>query len=150
MNSITPLPPKTSLTDVIALFVFSLFIAGVLHLIRGQKLRLSEEIAIASKRYSIPDSKQSGLSEDPASKVRKFHSSVVAFILTWLPFLVFVTGYTCCSLLRDAGYLIFPWPLLTVSLVFGLALWVAQCIRIRSIRRVLLQGPNQHLQATPR
>src|SRR5258706_367587 len=125
MNSITPLPPRTSLTDVIALFVFSLFIAGVLHLIRGQKLRLSEEVAIVCKRYSIPDPKQSGLSEEPASTVREFHGSVVAFIITWSPFLVLVTGYTCCSLLRDAGHLIFPWPILTVSLVFGLSLWVA-------------------------
>ena len=146
MNSITLLPPRTSLTDVITLFVFSLFIAGVLHLIRGQKLRLSEEVSIVCKRYSIPDSQQSGLSRDPAPAVRKFHSSAVAFILAWLPFLVLVAGYTCCSLLRDAGYLIFPWPLFTVSLVFGLALWVAQCIRLRSIRRLLLQGPNQHPQ----
>jgi hypothetical protein len=150
MNSIAPLPPSTSLTDVVALVVFSLFMAGVLHLFRGQKLRLSEEVAVVCKRRSIPDCGQAGLPEDMLPAVREFHWSMAAFMLTWLPLVVLVTGFTCCSLLRDAGYLIFPWPLLTISVVSGLTLWVAQRIRLRAISRRLLRGPNQHLQATPR
>ncbi len=150
MNNVTPLPPRTSLTDVIALFGFTLLIAAILHLVRGQKLRLSEEVAVVCKRYSISGSTQSGVSNDLDSAVRKFHRSVVAFILTWLPFLVLVLGNTCVSLLRDAGYLIFPWPLLTVCLLFGLAVWAAQRVRLRLISRLIIRGPNQYLQATPR
>ena len=148
MKSLTSFPPRTSLTDVIALFGFSLLVAAVLHLIRGQKLRLSEEVALACKRYAISCSKQPGLSEDLVSTVRRFHTSVVAFVLTWLPFVVLVIGNTCCSLLRDAGYLVFPWPLLTVSLVSGLAMWVAQRFRLRFISRLISRGPNHLLQAT--
>jgi hypothetical protein len=40
--------------------------------------------------------------------------------------------------------------LLTVSLLFGFVLWVAQRIRLRLISRLILQRPNQHLQATSR
>lgn len=135
---------------MIVLFAFSLFIAVVLHLIRGQKLRLSEEIAVVRNGCSVSGSNRPNPSEDLVSIVRKFQRSVAAFTLTWLPFLVLVTGNTCCSLLRDAGYLIFPWPLLTVSLLFGLALWVAQRMRLRLISRLILHGSNQHLLATPR
>jgi len=150
MNSVTPLPPRTSFTDVIVLLGFSLMIATVLHLIRGQKSRLSEEVAVVCKRRLNPGLIQSGLIDDLVSNVRGFHRSVLAFTLTWLPFLVLMLGYTCCSLLRDAGYLIFPWPMLGVSLLFGLALWVVQRIRLRLISRLISQSQNQHLQATPR
>jgi hypothetical protein len=150
MNSVTPLPPRTSLTDVIALLAISLLLAGVLHLIHGQKLRLSEEVAVVCKKHSDSGLDHHSLSDDLVSIVRRFHRSLLAFILTWLPFLVLVLGNMCCSLLRDAGYLIFPWPLLSVSLLFGLALWVAQRIRLHLISRLVLRGPNQHLQATPR
>jgi hypothetical protein len=122
--------------------------AAVLHLIRGQKLRLSEEVALARKRYPISGSNQPVLSEDLLSTVRRFHRSVAAFALTWLPFLVFVIGCTCCSLLRDAGYLIFPWPLLTVALLCGLVMWVVQRIRLRFISRLIPTGPSHKLQAT--
>ena len=150
MNSVTPVPPRTSLTDVILLFGFSLLIAAILHLIRGQKLRLSEEVAVICKKYSASGSKPPGVSDDLVSNVRRFHRSVAAFTLSWLPFLVLVIGNTCCSLLRDAGYLIFPWPLFSVSLLFGLALWAGQRIRLHFIRRLVSGGPNQHLQPTPR
>jgi hypothetical protein len=150
MNGIVPLPPRTSFTDVIVLFAFSLLIAAVLHLIRGWRLRPSEEVAIACKKCSVPGSNEPRLSDDLVSKVRRFHRSVVAFTLIWLPFLVLVIGNTCCSLLRDAGYLIFPWPLLSVSLLFGFALWAGQRIRLRLISRLVSGGSNQHLQPTPR
>jgi hypothetical protein len=150
MNSITPLPPGTSLTDVIALFAFSLLMAAVLHLIRGQKLRLSEEVAVVCKRRSDSGFGQPGLTDDLVANVRRFHRSVAAFTLGWLPLLVLVVGYTCCSLLRDAGYLIFPWLLLSVSLLYGLALWASQRIRLILIGRLVSEGPNQHLQPTPR
>jgi len=150
MNSVATLPPRTSVAEVMVLFGFSLLIAAVLHLIRGQKLSLSGEVAVVCKRSSMSGTNQTIPPDDLVSTVRKFHRSVMAFALTWLPFLVLVLGNTCCSLLRDAGYLIFPWPLLSVSLLFGLALWVVQRVRLRLISRLILQGPNQHLQATPR
>jgi hypothetical protein len=149
MNTVPPLPPRTSLTDVILLFGSSLVAAAVWHLIRGQRLRLSEEAKTVAKRCSASASNQSGLSDGLFSTVRKFHRSMVAFILSWLPFLVLVIGNTCCSLLRDAGYLIFPWPLLTVGLLFGFALWVAQRTRLRLICRLIFPGPDQHLPAAP-
>ena len=139
-------PPKTSLTDVVAIFAFSLFMTAILHLTRGQKVRLAQEIAMVRNRYSLPDSGHPKSAEDEMLTVRKYHNSLTALILSWLPFLILVAGDTCCSLLRDAGYLIFPWPLLAVSLLFGLGLWATQTIRLRSIRRLLLRAPNKPLQ----
>jgi hypothetical protein len=150
MNSVAPLPPRTSFTDVIVLLGFSLLIAAVFHLVRGQKLRLSEEVAVVCKSRSDSGWSQSGHTDDLVSNVRRFHRSVVAFTVSWLPFLVLVIGNTCCSLLRDAGYLIFPWPLICVNLLFGLALWASQRIRLHLISRLISQGPNQHLQPTRR
>ena len=150
MNAVAHLPPRTSLTDVLLLFGFSLLFAAILHLIRGQRLRLCDEVSVVCKRAAIPDACQPGPSDSLISDARRFHRSAVAFALAWFPFLVLVIGYTCCSLIRDAGYLIFPWPLLTVSLLFGFALWAAQRIRLHLVSRLILPEPNQHLQATPR
>ena len=150
MNSVTAPPPGTSLTDVIALFGLSLLMAVLLHLIRGQKLRLAAEVALICKRCAISEASPSEISDDLVSNVRRFHLSVGAFALSWLPFLVLVIGYTLCSLLRDAGYLIFPWPLLGVSLLFGFAFWAGQRIRMRVIERRISGRLNQPASPTRR
>jgi hypothetical protein len=135
MDAITP-PPTTTLTDVIVLFVFSLFVAGILHVIRGRDSILSREATSVSRRNSGAI-KNTGISDKEMASVRKFHKSLAAFTLSWVPFLVLVAGNTCCSLLRDAGYLIVPWPLMIVSLAFGIAFAVTQIIRCRFIGRLV-------------
>ncbi len=147
MIAITIPPSRTSLADVVMLFAASLLFAGVWHLLRGQKVRLSEELAILAKRYSIPDFGDSDLSGDQMLTIQKYHRGLRAFIVSWLPFLVAGVGDTFCSLLRDAGYLIFPWPVLGVSLCFGLAFWMTDRIRLRSVSHLLLQRPNLRPQA---
>jgi len=147
---ITTSPPKTSLTDVMLLFACSLVIGGALHLIRGNKVWLSQEIAGVRKRCSIVDSSRCDVPTEEMAAVRNYHRSWMAFLLSWVPFLILVAGGTCCSLLRDAGYLIFPWPLLTVALLSALAFALTQTIRVRSIKRLLLRGPNKPMQPTPR
>jgi hypothetical protein len=148
MNTIMASLAKTSVTDVLALFAFSLLAAGILHVIRGRKVKLGEDIVIVLKRYGVVRSTHTDHSVDHMLKVRKYHWSLAAFILSWLPFLMLVTGNTCCSVLHDAGYPIFPWPLLAVGLLFGLALWVAQSMRLRSIKRLLFPTPVKSLEAT--
>ena len=148
MNTIIASLAKTSVTDVLALFAFSLLAAGILHVFRGRKVRLGEDILIVLKRYGIARSAHNDHSVDHMLKVRKYLWSVAAFILSWLPFLMLVTGNTCCSVLHAAGYPIFPWPLLAAGLLFGLGLWAAQSMRLRTIRRLLLPTPVQSLQAT--
>jgi len=143
MNTIIAWPPKTSVTDVLAVFAFSVLAAGALHLIRGQKVRLGEDIVLALKRYGVARSGHDDHTVDHMLKVRRYPWSLAAFVLSWLPFLVLVTGNTCCSLLRDGGYPIFPWPLLAVSLLFGLAFWIAQSMRLRSIKRLILPMTNE-------
>jgi hypothetical protein len=137
MNTIIASSPKMSVTDVLLVFAFSLLVAGALHLIRAQKVRLGEDLALVLKRYRVARSHDDH-SVEHLLKVRKYHWSLAAFVLSWLPFLVLVTGTTCCSLLRDGGYPVFPWPLLAVSLLFGLAFWAAQNMRLRSIKRLIL------------
>jgi len=137
MNTIIASSPKMSVTDVLLVFAFSLLVAGALHLIRAQKVRLAEDLALVHKRYRVARSHDDH-SVEHMRKVWKYHWSLAAFVLSWLPFLVLVTGTTCCSLLRDGGYPVFPWPLLAVGLLFGLALWVAQNMRLRSIKRLIL------------
>ena len=126
-----------SVTDVLLVFAFSLLVAGAVHLIRAQKVRLGEDLALVLKRYPVARS-HGDHSVEHMLKVRKYHWSLAAFVLSWLPFLVLVTGNTCCSLLRDGGYPVFPWPVLAASLLFGLAFWAAQNMRLRSIKRLIL------------
>jgi hypothetical protein len=126
-----------SVTDLLLVFAFSFLVAGALHLIRAQKVRLGEDIALVLNRYRVTRSHDNH-SVDHLLKVRRYHWSLAAFVLSWLPFLVLVTGNTCCSLLVAAGYPVFPWPVLAVSLLFGLAFWVAQNMRLRSIKRLIL------------
>ena len=140
MNTIIASSPKMLVSDVLLAFGFSLLVAGALHLIRAQKVRLGEDIALVLKRYRVARSHDDH-SVEHLLKVRKYHRSLAAFVLSWLPFLVLLTGNTGCLLLGAAGYPLYPWPLLAVGLLFGLAFWVAQNMRLRSIKRLIL--PNR-------
>lgn len=137
MNTIITSSPGLSVTDVLLVFGFSLLVAGALHLIRAQKVRLGEDIALVLKRYRGTRSHDNHFVEH-LLKVRKYHWSLAACVLSWLPFLVLATGNTCCALLGAAGYPVFPWPLLAVGLLFGFTFWVAQDMRLRSIKRLIL------------
>ncbi len=95
------------------------------------------------KRQPIANSISRDLSESQFRTIQKFHMSIVAFILSWLPFLVSAIGMICCSLLRDAGYQILPWPILAVAVVAVIAASVSHHLRMGSIRRLVSSGPNE-------
>jgi hypothetical protein len=137
MNAMPP-PPTTALTDVIALFVYALFAAAILHFIRGRDPILRGE-ASGVLKWKSRGGTHASISDKSMASVRRFHKSMVAFALSWMPFLVLVAGNTSCSLLRDAGYQIIPWPLMIVSGAFSSAFAVSQMIRGRYIRHLLTE-----------
>ena len=144
MNAM-PAPPLTSWSDVVLLGVSSLAIAAVLHGLRGREAALSREAASVCRGHAIPDALLASLAEDPVTALRRYHRSGAAFLLTCLPYVIMVAGFTGCSLLRDAGYDIFPW-LLAVCLASGLSFGVAIHFRQRSILRLLLCRAKPPLQ----
>ena len=54
-----------------------------------------------------------------------------AFLIFWLPWLMFLLGNMGVSLLRDHGFQIFPWPILANCLQFSLWFNLAQRWRAR-------------------
>jgi hypothetical protein len=151
MNAMAPTPPLTSWSDVALLGMSCLALAAFLHGVRGRKEGLSQEVVRACRGHAIPDALLASLGEDPVAALRRYHRSGAAFLLTCLPFVIMVAGFTGCSLLRDAGYEIFPWPLLAVCLASGLSFGVAIHFRQRSILRLLLcrMKPASQAAATP-
>jgi hypothetical protein len=96
-------------------------------------------VQAVSDRYSI----SCDISETQFRAIQKFHISILAFILSWLPFLVGTIGMICCSLLRDAGYQILPWPMLAVAVVAVIAASVSHRLRMGLIRRLLSSRTNE-------
>ena len=71
--------------------------------------------------------------------VRSFHLTVPSFLAAYAPVIAFVIGLSSCSLLRDTGYLVFPW-LITLAMAFaGLIGWLAVDWRRRVLVDALLE-----------
>lgn len=111
--------PPTSLRDCLLLVAFTVPVALVFHgVVAAPMFRAAKESASYSE-----------------AAYRKMFWSAPSLLLTWVPLLVGAVGNIGCSLLRDAGYLIFPWPLFSVAVLFGVAMFVCQRLRQRMIRR---------------
>ena len=119
-------PPTTTLSEVIYVLAISVPASLILHATLGMAMRRKVQ------------------SSDPsaAARIRKFYWSVPSLILAWLPFLIMSLGNVGCSLLRDAGYQIFPWPLLSVSLLFGIAMGACNFLRERMIKKLAPETRN--------
>ena len=76
-----------------------------------------------------------------ATAYRKLFWSVPSLFFTWAPLLASVLGFIGCSLWRDAGHLIFPWPLVSVAVLFGVTGFICQVLRQRMIRRHFPAAP---------
>ena len=133
-------PPPTALSDVLLLFALSLVGAGVLHLLRGWTNVPSREAGVLSRHASASGPGTQDRSGELLTRVRGFQRGWLSFLLTWLPLVVMVAGYTGCSLLRDAGYLIFPWPILGVAVAGSVVMASTEFIRGRRTKRILRGG----------
>ena len=106
-----PAPTQTSLSDVVTVLVGSVVAAAVVHLIRSQRSSLAREVRKATERkLALSDLASVSVPANHLMVARKFHWSVRAFVLRWIPFLSFAVSGVCLSLLRDARYDIFPFP----------------------------------------
>jgi hypothetical protein len=83
------------------------------------------------------------VSDEQLAIARKFHRSLFALFCSWIPMALLVLGNTACSLIRDAGYVIFPWWILTPTLLWGLASFLTYSIRLRRLRKLLFPTPPE-------
>lgn len=131
------LAPATSAVDVLLVLTLSVPLALILHLLQG----LSSSRTISAASPIIPDPSVETAAPSPAKVARSIFTrrywSTSSIFLTWFPCLVMAVGNISCSLLRDAGYQIFPWPITSVSVLFGLTLVICQGIRRRIEKRDL-------------
>ena len=121
-------PPSTDLSDAVGLVAFSIPAALASHAIKAVVInRKARKAGLVSGHSSTGGLK-------PADGRRGSHWTGLSLFLTWLPFLVMTLGYVGCSLLRDAGFQIYPWPLLSVPVLFGLTVGLCEFVRRRTIR----------------
>ena len=114
-------PPIVTFTD--AFLIIGIFIpaAVVLHAFTGAAM-------VRKARATDPAS---------AERVKKGLWSFPSLLLAWLPFLFLALGMFGCSFLRDAGYLIFPWPMVSLFVLFGLAQGLCQFVMRRRLGRLV-------------
>ena len=78
-------------------------------------------------------------SADPsaAEALKKHLWSAPSLLLAWLPFLAMALALIGCSLLRDAGYLTFPWPMIGVWVLFALLRGLYEMMLRRRLKRLM-------------
>lgn len=127
------LPPRTDMNDVALMFGCVLVIGLVIHILRGLPAFLRKEAELsAGKNHNRV------ITDDRMSVIRRFHWSAEAFILSLIPFLLAAAANTAMAMARDAGYMIFPWPVLASSALIGLGFGTSQHRRARKIRKIVL------------
>ena len=111
------------------------FAAGAFtHLVGGSLLKV--EVAKVVRHHT--GAKEKGIvSVAQMAIARRFHMSPFAFLLSWIPFALIVSAQIVCSLIRDAGYRIFPWAILITSILFGPGWSTASYLRRRRLRKLL-------------
>ena len=117
--------PPTSWQDCILLVAFTVPLALICHAL------------IAASMF------QSAKRSDNFTETsyRKLFWGLPSLLLTWAPLLAAVLGYIGCSLWRDAGHLIFPWPLFSVAILSGLTGYVCQWLRQSMVRKHFPPAP---------
>jgi len=140
-------PSITTLDDIERLFLYCFVGVTLAHLLRplfgfdreSQKIIERIKVIVPS---SVPDL---GTVKRAA---RHFHLTLPAFFATYLPMMALTIGNSGCSLLRDIGVQIFPWPLFTVCFVNALTAWFALDWRKRAILEAALELHSRTQSAT--
>ena len=109
-------PQTTSVSDCIWLLVISLA-GGLLNYLMDRR------------RYRIAQASEPGPSRHSNFQSQK------AFLISWFPWLLFCVGSIGVSVLRDYGFIIFPWPMLANFLLLSLWLNLAQRLQSRYTSR---------------
>lgn len=122
-------PPTTTLSDAICVVAVSFPAALIPHSVFWVALY---------RKIQGGDSALEPESSGPSvgARIRRFYWSVPSLLLAWLPFLVMALGNVGCSLLRDAGYQIFPWPMVSVTVLFAVAFGGSYFLRHRMIEKL--------------
>ena len=132
------LPPRTSISDVVGIIGISLGGAVIWHGVIWFWLR--GLVASVIRRHT--GAKETPVVSDAQLAVaRRFHRSGFSLFLSWIPTGLHALGGIACSLIRDAGYLIFPWPILASSILFALGYSLTFSIRLRRLQKLLFSQP---------
>jgi hypothetical protein len=112
--------PKTTAEDCIWMLLISVGM-GLFHHLLTHRRQNQKFFEVGSRRDS-------------------YFRSPTAFVVSWLPWLLFCIGNVVVSLLRDHGIMIFPWPIVINSTLLGVWLYFAQRIH----RRLKSSSPPNH------
>src|SRR5687768_5504088 len=131
------MPPSTSLSDCFWLLAFSM-VAGSVHFLLGLAgvFRPAEARQFA---WSL-SRKEPSRNVEPAeasSVIQRYYCSPSAFFISWLPWFAFSAGSIVVSLLRDAGFQIFPWPILANCGLFSVWLLIAGRLKLHRVSQIL-------------
>lgn len=124
-----PPPPVTQWSDALYLILLSIPLALVAHLLLISPSLRKGLKAEAETGSGVPGSQGLVVAE------KRFRWTGLSLLLSWLPILAMVLGNIGCSLLRDAGFKIFPWPLIGVAVLFGVTGALCHTVRWRIIRK---------------
>lgn len=134
------MPPTTSLHDCLGLLGLSIAMGCAFFLLG----RTAKARPIATLRFTnaLASGKPSRV-VDPAlasDAVRGYSRSLVAFLICWLSWLAMILGSIGVSLIRDAGFVIFPWVILLPSVLFVAAALFATRLKFQRLSRSLALG----------
>lgn len=120
--------PATNWRDAFDLVIYTIPLALLYHQILAQALKRS------SQKEELKASRMGFKALGFVNAERRFRWTALSLLLSWLPILVMVLGAIGCSLLRDAGFQIFPWAVLGASVLCGVALPLCQKAKWMAIR----------------
>ena len=131
-------PPPTTLEDILLLLGLCVMAVTLVHLLRIA-FGFQREVSAATERAKrlVPMLEIDSASASRA--VRSFHLTVPSFLAAYAPVFALVIGCSTCSLLRDAGYIIFPWLIPSAFVFSGLIGWLATDWRRRAVVDALLE-----------
>ncbi len=124
------MPPKTSWSDVTLLFGV-VIVVGVAHWFARRLIRRKPETlerTFKDVRGNIPI-------EDLERIAILFNRSLANLLLCITPFLGFWFGNTCASLLRDQGYIIFPWIIMIGPGLMAILMFACERIRLQLLKK---------------
>jgi hypothetical protein len=126
--------PQTTLSDCLGMLGISLVAGAALHLLRARLGKVSGEADVLA--HSTGQAKTEVL-----AAIKSFHWTPAAFLLSWLPLLGMSMGNIACSLWRDAGHSLYPWPMVGVSVLVAAIFAVTVVLRHRMLKRRLVSPP---------
>ena len=131
------MPPTTSLSDCLWLLGLSIVMGSVFFFLGWTAkarsiatLRFTNALSLAKPSHQV----------DPAvasDAIHGYSCSLVAFLICWLPWLAMIVGSIGVSLIRDAGFVIFPWAMLLPGVLFIAGALLAARLKLRRLSRDL-------------